>query len=65
MKIINWIHKNEGWQAGVEIYIEEQFINAKEKIGHSNYEKKTEVIMMLERLLNDIKKIKYMNYYSI
>ena len=62
MKIINWIHKNEGWlelqlQAGVEIYIEEQFINAKEKIGHSNYEKKTEVIMMLERLLNDIRKI--------
>ena len=41
-------------QAGVEIYIEEQFINAKEKIGHSNYEKKTEVIMMLERLLYDI-----------
>ena len=82
VKIINWIHKNNGYLeltdirkpkfdeahldgelklklkwAEVGIYIEDQFAYAKEKIRHSHYEKKTEVIMMLERLLNDIKKI--------
>ena len=38
----------------VEKWIEEQVVYIKGKIRHSHYEKKTEVIMMLERLLSKI-----------
>ena len=38
----------------VDQWIEEQFAYIKGKIRHSDYEKKTEVIMMLERLLSQI-----------
>ena len=38
----------------VEKWIEEQVVYAKWKIHHSHYEKKTEVIMMIERLLSHI-----------
>ena len=38
----------------VEKWIEEQVGYIEGKIRHSNYEKKTEVIMMLERLLSEV-----------
>ena len=38
----------------VEKWIEEQVVHIKGKIRHSHYEKKTEVIMMLERLLSNV-----------
>ena len=41
------------WNA-VEKWIEEQVVYAKWKIHQSHYEKKTEVIMMIERLLSHI-----------
>ena len=78
VKIMNWIHENDGylefadiskptfddskldgefffarWDE-VEKWIEEQVVYIKGKIRHSHYEKKTEVIMMLERLLSNV-----------
>ena len=38
----------------VEKWIEDQVVYIKGKIRHSHYEKKTEVIMMLERLLSQV-----------
>ena len=38
----------------VEKWIEDQVVYIKGKIRHSHYEKKTEVIMMLERLLSNV-----------
>ena len=38
----------------VEKWIEEQVVHIKGKIRHSDYEKKTEVIMMLEKLLSQV-----------
>ena len=78
VKIMNWIHQNNGYLEladitkptfnesqldgefffarwiDVEKWIEEQVVYAKWKIHHSHYEKKTEVIMMIERLLSHI-----------
>ena len=76
VKIMNWIHENDGylefadiskptfddskldgefffarWDE-VEKWIEQKFVEIKEKIQH--YEKKTEVIMMLESVLSHI-----------
>ena len=38
----------------VEKWIKEKVVDIKEKIHHTDYEKKTEMIMMLERLLSNI-----------
>ena len=43
----------ERWDE-VEKWIEEQVVYIKGKIRHSHYEKKTEVIMMLEKLLSNV-----------